>query len=70
MYDYSNKFDMIKSIMFIVAVICIITVWLLSSGKADEMKKNKSKTTIMIVMLLVILTAIALALPALVGIFE
>lgn len=42
-FDFSNKFYQITEVLFGVALILIIAIWLLSNGKAAEMKIDKSK---------------------------
>ena len=66
-FDFSGKYRNITDILFGTALIMIIAIWLLSSGKATEMKKDKKKTKRYIIILLVMLTFSAFLLVAMLG---
>lgn len=55
-FDFSNKFYQITEVLFGVALILIIAIWLMCSGKAAEMKKDKSKKIKYLVLSLTALT--------------
>lgn len=67
-FDFSDRFSLIRIGSFYVAFYCIIDVLLFASGKATEMRKNKTKTIVFLLILLAILAAITIAILALVGV--
>ncbi len=63
-FDFSNKFYQITEVLFGVALILIIAIWLLCSGKADEMKKDKSKNKYLVLSLASLIIAVIVMLIA------
>ncbi len=61
-FDFSNKYYQITEVLFGVALIDIIAVFLLSTGKAVEIRKNKSKTRkyLMLIVAVLIVTVISI----------
>ena len=61
-FDFSNKYYQITEVLFGVALIYIIAVFLLSTGKAVEIRKNKSKTRkyLMLIVAVLIVTVISM----------
>lgn len=52
-FDFSNKFQQITEVLFGTALILITAVWLLCSGKAAEMRKEKKKYSMILLAALV-----------------
>ena len=67
-FDFSNKYQQITETLFGLAMIMIVAVWLLCSGKAIEMRKDKSKTKRCVVILLAVLTCVVIFISVLLGI--
>lgn len=67
-FDFSDRFSMIRIDIFYIALFFIIEVLLFTSGKAAEMRKNKAKTIIYLLILLAVITVIAIIVLALTGI--
>ena len=66
-FDFSGKYSNITDILFGTALILIIAIWLLCSGKAAEMKKDKKKTKRYLIILLAMLTFSTFLLVAMLG---
>lgn len=69
-FDFSNKFQLITDWLFWITLSLIIAIWLLCSGKATEMRKNKSKTKKHLVILFAVLISITVFMHAMVGIMH
>lgn len=67
-FDFSDRFSLIRIGAFYFAFFCIIEALLFASGKAAEMRRDKTKTTVYLVILLAVLVAITVILLALVGV--
>jgi transcriptional regulator with XRE-family HTH domain len=67
-FDFSNKYRQITESLFMVALIMVIAIWLLCSGKSIEMRKDKTKAKRNIIILLAVLTCGVAFMLALVGI--
>ena len=42
-FDFSNKYQQITELLFMVTLIMTVAVWVLCSGKATEMRKDNAK---------------------------
>lgn len=67
-FDFSNKYQQITELLFMVTLIMTVAVWVLCSGKASEMRKNKVKLKRYLVILLAVITCAVIFMLALVGI--
>lgn len=54
-YDYADKYLQITYMLFWITLTLIMSIWLLCSGKATEMRKNKKKRTKYFVLLFAVL---------------
>ncbi len=66
-FDYANRFSFVTETLFYISLIFIISVYLVSSGKAMEMRKNNSKARKKLILLFaaLLIATIALAFYAL-----
>ena len=69
-FDFSNRFYQITDVLFGVSLIMMIAIFLLSSGKAAEMKKNKAKRTKYLVLALAVLVIAVTLIFGLIGVFN
>ena len=69
-FDFSNRFYQITDVLFGVSLIMMIAIFLLSSGKAAEMKKNKAKRTKYLVLALAVLVIAVILIFGLIGVFN
>lgn len=69
-FDFSNRFQHITEILFEIALIFIIDVWLTCSGKVSEMKKDESKLRKYVVILVVALIVMVIFIFAMLGIIN
>ena len=67
-FDFSNKYQQITELLFMVTLIMTVAVWLLCSGKATEMRKDKAKIKRYVVISLAVITCAVIFMLALVGI--
>ena len=67
-FDFSNRFYQITDVLFGVALIYIIAVFLLSTGKATEIRKNKLKTRKYLILTTVALIVSVIFMFVLIGI--
>ena len=67
-FDFSNRFYQITEVLFGVALIYIIAVFLLSTGKAAEIRKNKSKTRKYLILIAVVLMVTVISMFVLIGV--
>lgn len=67
-FDFSKKFYQITELLFGVALIYTIAIFLLVSGKAEEMRQNKSKKAKWLVVALAVLILAVIFMLALVGV--
>lgn len=64
-FDFSNSFQEIIEILFGTTLILIIAVWLLCSGKAAEMNKEKTKKRMYLVVVAVFIEVVVIMLSIL-----
>lgn len=67
-FDFSNRFYQITDVLFGVALIYIIAVFMLSTGKATEIRKNKLKTRKYLILTTVALIVSVIFMFVLIGI--
>lgn len=67
-FDFSDRFSMIRIGSYYFAFFSIVEILLFAGGKAAEMRKNKTQTTVYLVILLVALAAITVMILACVGV--
>lgn len=69
-FDFSDRFSMIRIGSYYFTLYAIVEILLFAGGKAAEMRKNKTKMTVYLVILLAVLSSMAIAILALVGVFS
>lgn len=69
-FDFSKRFYQITEVLFGVALIYIIAVWMLTTGKAAEMKKNKAKKRKYLALMIACLVAVVILILFMCGIIQ